>query len=446
MNMHKVIWQEGMLLRPQHFQQNDRYYDNQLKSRTQLATLYSWGFLNLELDEQHLGMGKLVVSQASGILPDGTLFDLKGRVKPLAVDVPINTVQEPVYLALPLVTGNHLEARLPAQTDVLARYTAYPLEVSDSNAGEDSISPVSCGLADFRLIIGDQQGDQSYVKLKIAVVSEATSDKRVKLDASFIPSFIHTHASPYLLSCLTEVLSLLDNRGDILAERIKTVGKVGGAEIGDFLMLQLINRSGLLLRHYSEIEHLHPVELYRALLGLLGDLSTFASKTKRPSHDSRYSHGDQGETFRKLMGEIRQALSMVLEQHAIELVLEERSYGVQVSPLTDHQLLGKATFVLAAKASCDIEELRRLLPSQLKVGPVEHIRQLVNLNLPGVKIRPLPVAPRQIPFHADRSYFALDMSAEDITQLGRSGGIAFHVSGEFVDLEFKFWAIRNPSQ
>ncbi|MEO6677274.1 MAG: hypothetical protein ABIO21_07855, partial [Pseudomonas sp.] len=26
MNSHKVIWQEGMLLRPQHFQHNDRYY------------------------------------------------------------------------------------------------------------------------------------------------------------------------------------------------------------------------------------------------------------------------------------------------------------------------------------------------------------------------------------------------------------------------------------
>jgi len=27
MRSQKVIWQEGMLLRPQHFQQNDRYHD-----------------------------------------------------------------------------------------------------------------------------------------------------------------------------------------------------------------------------------------------------------------------------------------------------------------------------------------------------------------------------------------------------------------------------------
>lgn len=50
MNSHKVIWQEGMLLRPQHFQHNDRYYDHQMKTRTQLLGSYTWGFLNLDID------------------------------------------------------------------------------------------------------------------------------------------------------------------------------------------------------------------------------------------------------------------------------------------------------------------------------------------------------------------------------------------------------------
>ena len=86
MSLHKVVWQEGMLLRPQHFQQNDRYYDHQLKARTQKLGSYAWGFLNLEIDRQFLNMGKLVLSQASGILPDGTLFELGSEREPLALD------------------------------------------------------------------------------------------------------------------------------------------------------------------------------------------------------------------------------------------------------------------------------------------------------------------------------------------------------------------------
>jgi len=187
----------------------------------------------------------------------------------------------------------------------------------------------------------------------------------------------------------------------------------------------------------------HPEELYRTLLTLFGDLSAFSSDSKRPRNDSRYEHSDQGASFRKLMESIRQVLSMVLEQHAIEMALQERQYGILVAPLHDHQLLGHAQFVVAAKANCDNEELRQRLPSHLKVGPVEQIRQLVNLHLPGIKIRPMPVAPRQIPFHSDKTYFALDFSTGDLAQLERSGGFAFHVSGEFSELELKFWAIRN---
>ncbi|MNF99048.1 hypothetical protein D3C84_819340 [compost metagenome] len=114
-----------------------------------------------------------------------------------------------------------------------------------------------------------------------------------------------------------------------------------------------------------------------------------------------------------------------------------------MAPLHDHQLLGSAAFVLAASAQCDSEELRSRLPAHLKVGAVERIRQLVNLHLPGIKVKPLPVAPRQIPFHAGKTYFALELNAEELAQLERSGGFAFHVSGEFAELELKFWAIRN---
>jgi len=38
---------------------------------------YAWVFnTGLEIDTQFLGMGKLVISQASGLLPDGSFFEL----------------------------------------------------------------------------------------------------------------------------------------------------------------------------------------------------------------------------------------------------------------------------------------------------------------------------------------------------------------------------------
>lgn len=443
MTTQKVVWHEGMLLRPQHFQQNDRYYDHQFKTRTQQLHTAAWGFFGLEIDRQFLAMGKLVVSQASGILPDGSLFELGAEREPLALDVPANTSNSAVYLALPLVTGNHVEARRAEQKDVLARYLTSEESVTDSNAGDNTVSQISCALQDFRLLMGNEVDDPAFVKIKLCHILDTTPDGVVSLDADFVPTFLHLHANSFLLSCLKEVISMLTHRGDILAERIRASGKVSGAEVGDFMMLQLINRHEPILRHHLAAEQLHPELLYRELLGLLGELSTFSSESKRPKLDSRYLHSDQGNSFRKLMDAIRQVLSMVLEQHAVELDLQQRQYGIQVSPLKDHKLLGTSSFVLAASAQCDSEELRQRLPAHLKIGPVERIRQLVNLHLPGIRVKPLPVAPRQIPFHSGKTYFALELNSEELAQLERSGGFAFHVSGDFPELELKFWAIRN---
>ena len=98
MQVHKVIWQEGMLLRPQHLQHNDRYYHQQL-NRTRLLGADAWGFLTLEVDLQYLNFGKVVVNQASGVLPDGSLFELGGAMEPLVLQVPANAGKQPIYLA-----------------------------------------------------------------------------------------------------------------------------------------------------------------------------------------------------------------------------------------------------------------------------------------------------------------------------------------------------------
>ena len=74
----------------------------------------------------------------------------------------------------------------------------------------------------------------------------------------------------------------------------------------------------------------------------------------------------------------------------------------------------------------------------------QKIRDLVTLQLPGVTLHPLPVAPRQIPFHTGASYFELETRNSDLWhQLEKSGGVAMHIAGEFPGLELAFWAIRS---
>ena len=133
----------------------------------------------------------------------------------------------------------------------------------------------------------------------------------------------------------------------------------------------------------------------------------------------------------------------MLEQNAVSIPLEARKYGISVGVIADRKLIGTSQFVLAVKSEIPDEDVRRHFAGQAKIGPVEEIRQLVNSALPGIRLKPLPVAPRQIPYHSGVVYFELDAASPYWGKMTTSGGVAVHVSGNFPGLEMELWAIRQ---
>jgi len=263
------------------------------------------------------------------------------------------------------------------------------------------------------------------------------------LEDRFIPTVLHVRAATRLTSITTELLGLLHQRGDALSGRVMATGRGAAAEFADFLMLQTINRYEPLFAHYADAGVLHPEELYEACVAAAGELTTFTTTGKRPPKFPGYRHERLRESFDPVVASLRQSLSVVLEQNAISIPLESKKFGISVAIIADRSLYTTAVFILAARADIPAEELRRRFPAQLKIGPVEKIRDLVTLQLPGVPVAPVPVAPRQIPFHAGFAYFELDQSSDLWEQMKTSGGLALHVAGEFPGLTMEFWAIRS---
>jgi type VI secretion system protein ImpJ len=188
---------------------------------------------------------------------------------------------------------------------------------------------------------------------------------------------------------------------------------------------------------------MHPEEFFQLCLQLAGELATFYRPGKRPMAFPDYKHDDLKFSFIPLIDELRSLLSMVLEQNAVQLPLAEVKPGVYVAKRPEINLLEGAIFVLAAKAQVSSELIRSHFPPQVKIGPVEDIQTLVRSALPGINIQALPVAPRQIPYHAGYSYFELNKQSELWGKMSASGGFAIHIGGSFPELELEFWAIRK---
>lgn len=444
MSMHdKIIWSEGMFLKPQHFQQHDRYFENLITHRPGLLEAYNWGITELKIDSQLLQLGKFALETCCGILQDGTPFNIPAQDKPPpAIDIPEGITNKIIYLCLPLRRHGVDETNQNEQTLFGYRYHAETIEVRDNNVGYDQTTELQIGKLSLRLMLEDDDRE-GYTCLAIARVLESRNNQQIILDNQFLPACIDVQALPLIEDFLKKLEGLLQYRGLCLVQRLTEAGTGGIAEIADFMLLQIINRFEPLLAHLSKHRVLHPEQLYRILLQLAGELATFTTHERRPITFPVYRHNELASTFTPIINELQRALSMVLEENAVALKLEEQQANIWVANIPDRRLLNKALFVLAAHANMPQEALRKLLPAQIKIAPVEQIRNLINRALPGIDIQTLPVAPRQIPFHSNFNYFSLNTEHILWSELTKSGGIAFHIGGDFPGLTLEFWAVKN---
>lgn len=444
MSVHsKVVWSEGLFLRPQHLQQQDRRLERYIESRCHALRSHSWGVTELELERDLLAIGKLGLRHVAGVFPDGTPFrmpDDEPLPAPLTIDAKLR--DQVIHLALPLRQHGALDASRTPARDGLVRHAVGEIEVRDNTAVSGSSALLEVAQLQTRLL-PESEAVADYACIPIAHVVERRADQQVMLDERFVPTVIDARASVRLSTFMTELLGLLQQRGDAIAGRVSASGRGGSAEIADFLMLQAINRYEPLVAHLAESGVVHPEELYRLCITAAGELATFTANSKRRPALARYQHEQLRDSFEPVMAALRASLSAVLERAAIPIPLEAKKFGIHVASLADRSLLGSSVFILAVRADVPSEELRRSFAPQLKLGPVEKIRDLVNLQLPGVPVHAVPVAPRQIPYHAGFVYFELDQSHELWQQLRSSGGIAVHVGGEYPGLSMELWAIRN---
>jgi len=439
----RVVWSEGMFLRPQHFQQAERHREFSQRQLTLSSEGHYWGFHSLVLDSTSLAIGKVAITRASGVLPDGTAFAFPDpNIAPTAVDISETFKGKRILLCLPVYREGSEEVSFDDDARSLARYSVRDEEVPDHNSVGGEPAPIQTAQLRLRLLPEDEV-PEGWMTIGVCLVNERRNDLSVSLSDAFIPPVTAVQESTVLSGFLRELSGLLHHRGEALAARLSAPGRGGVSEVADFMILQLVNRFEPLIAHLAQLHTLHPERLYAELLMLAGDFTTFTRDSRRPSDYAPYNHDDLTGCFTPLMHDLRRSLSMVLEQNAFQIELLERAYGVRVAVIADKELIKSATFVLAVASELPGEQVRSRFPTQVKIGPVEKIRDLVNLHLPGVGLRPLPVAPRQIPYHAGNNYFELDTSSEFWRGLDRSGGLAMHIAGDWPGLKLEFWAIRT---
>lgn len=441
MSSNKIVWSEGMFLRHQHFQQQDRYVEHLVYEMFEMANDHAWGFKSYTIDQQHLALNRFGLLDCRGVFPDGTTFNTSSDCDPPALlHLTKEVFSGVVYLAVPLRGANMLQADTFDSNTNLARYIAVEEQVRDTSDQSHEAAPIYVGRLRLQLLMEHEDRSQ-FATIPVARIVEAHGERGIVLDQDFIPPSLSCQTSHKLSSYLVELHSLLEHRAEDLSARVAQPNATGLNRMTDFLLLQLTNRYESLISYFSNKAFLHPERLYEEFLKLMGELSTYTSNKKRLLDYPLYNHEDLEGTFAPIMANLRQALGSVLEQNVIPLNLQESKQGIRVALLADRNLTNIARFILAVKADVPSETIRTRFPAQSKIAPVEKIRSLISAQLPGIKLNVLPVPPQELPYHAGFSYFELDKLSQIWPAMEKSSGFAFHISGDFPELQLEFWAI-----
>lgn len=446
-NCNRVAWVDGMLIEVQHFQQMERSLLHQPAARLTLVSNHGWGFSSLDIDEESLGLGRLGLRSARGVFPDGTAFSCPGADPlPDYIDIEHAKPGDIYCLAVSMAFLDGAEVAFGDAARDATRYTATELEVSDINIGlEASEAPRRLAMTTCALrlrICPEDQLRANETALRMARVLGRHTHLSLALDNRFMPPLLDARAHPALRALCDELQAVLQFRlSGNLSPRFLSAGS-GVAELIEILMVQGLSEYRLRLQHLDAFDPLPPSLLYQEMIGLLGRLSVVPG-VEQDIHEAqwRYVHDDLESSFEGLARSLRRALALVIESPLVPLPFSSEGDGFYRCVVDKQWKLQKMVFAFSAQLPS--EALRSLLPAQLKLGPVEKIQKLVELQLPGARLTPLAVAPRHVPYYAQSVYFEVE-SADPYWGPTMSGvAMALRIVGDFPGLRFEAWGLRE---
>jgi type VI secretion system protein ImpJ len=430
-----VIWMKGTFLSPQHLQTQDRFLENTLRFHTEALSFAPWGFESLQINQEALTAGTFSVANASGIFPDGLLFDTPDS-DPAPQPVQLAEYFDPdqdeveVFLAIPAHRDRGLNVSTVAR-GFDTRYMAETAMLRDENSGT-SEKPVQVARKNLRLLVGAQV-QKGVSALRIAKVRR-TPAGTFQLDNRFVPPLLDIGASDYLGAIVRRLGEILAAKSSLLAgnrrQRNLTLADFGTADIANFWLLYTINTSFPVLQHIFESRRGHPERLFAQMLSLAGSLTTFSTQV-HPRDLPKYDHDDLSVCFTELDEKIRFLLDTVVPSNFVSLPLKLVQPHIYAASIADDKYLTNTRMYLAVSADMGEAELISKTPYLMKLCSANHIEHLVRQALPGVPLTHVQRPPSQIPVKLNCQYFSLSQSGGAWEAITRARNLAAYVPGDF---------------
>ncbi|HEX8691290.1 MAG TPA: type VI secretion system baseplate subunit TssK [Longimicrobium sp.] len=297
-----VMWEEGMLLAPQHFQQASIRGEELLHYHVRAAAPWHWGVRELDIDLTNLPAGLFRVTRLEAVMPDG-LPVRRGRGEEAALELQLGPFAEQARPGAPLTVWLALPARRSPGEPFAGSLPRY--EPSGEEEVVDELTGVAHPVRRLRPRLQLKAGpvpSDAFVAFPLARV--VFSDEEFHL-ADYEPPRLAAAPGRFPHNECAALAERVRNKAGALAERgddlERTDAEVRALAAG-LPQLEAVLDAG----------ECHPFQLYLAACALAGHLAGAAPRLVPPPFRA-YEHNELRATFAPVLAFADSVLSRVSE-------------------------------------------------------------------------------------------------------------------------------------
>lgn len=450
----KILWGEGLFLRPQHFQLQDTYHEQRLNQTIRSMIPFAYGVQALRFDETQLGTHVLALESVEIIWQDGEIYAAPSRdllPEPVQLDDLNLRGEVTIYLALSILQPNKKNVAFEGSAQP-SRYHSYLNETHDlyTDASPAEITLVR-RRAELKLLdanVDPNHDLDGFLYLPIGKIKRQSSGS-FEIDAKFIPPILHIEACESLVSNLKRTLNVIKAKIKTIQtnnrENEQKLIEFRSGDIVSFWLVNALNTAHSTLSHLLQHPQIHPERLFFELLRLTGSLLTF-STAYEVDHLPQYKHHNLQESFSQLDLILRDLLDTIISSRYINIGLKEIRPSYWVGSLESDKITRDSRLYIAVSSTMmQTHELVQIVPLRFKVGTTVDVEQRVVSALPAIPIHHLMQVPTAIPVRSGVNYFEIEPHHDLYQRMLDSETICIYVPAGFQDITIELIAVMNGS-
>ncbi|MFT3721565.1 type VI secretion system baseplate subunit TssK [Pseudorhodoferax sp.] len=444
----KVLWGEGLFLRPQHFQRQDAYHEWRLAEAMRALHPYAWGVRRLAVDASGLAGGVLRLDELSLVFPDGEQFSAPAEdALPPPVNLaalPAQAVEVVFHAAIAPMRQQAGNVALDDAADAGAvHYRRQSAEMVDlfTQAAQAEVSLLQRSVR----LLADHEPRDHLVSVPVCRVRRNAAGA-FDLDPRFVAPSLSVQAAPALAAMLRRLLDMLQAKVAALygfhREPSKHVIEFRSGDTASFWLLHVASTACAALLHLRQHPGFHPERLYERMMELAGALMTF-SKTHTLSDLPAYDHERPEVPFARLEAIVRELLETVISTRYFAIALAETKPSFHIGRLDSEQITPATSFVLGVSAAMPAAELVDAVPLRFKVGAPDDVDKLVLSAMGGVRLVHVPQTPAAIPVRPGAYYFAFEGRGPLYERMLQAQAVTIYTPAGMPDLQLELFALNQ---